>query len=95
MTYRRNAQGSARFYAPETIIERRNAAIPDSHPIFDIVGLDATALAQVRFFTYVLVHADPPVTTVKRNLSLALLTQSSWLMVGQFQAPGQDRPQRT
>jgi hypothetical protein len=95
VTYRRSALGSARFYAPEIIGSRRNVAIPDSHPIFDIVGLDATALAQVRFFTHVLVHANPPVTTVKRHLSPALLTEPSRLMVGQFQAPGQDRSQRT
>lgn len=47
VTYRRNALGSARFYAPERIGSPRNVAIPDSHPIFDIVGLDATALAQL------------------------------------------------
>ncbi|KAF8270382.1 N-acetylglucosaminyl transferase component-domain-containing protein [Lactarius quietus] len=47
VTYRRNALGSARFYAPESIVSRRNVAVPDSHPIFDIVGLDATALAQL------------------------------------------------
>jgi hypothetical protein len=95
VTYRRNALGSARFYAPERIGSPRNVAIPDSHPIFDIVGLDATALAQVRFYMRVLVRANPPVTTVKRHLSPAFLTEPSRLMVGQFQALGQDRPQRT
>jgi hypothetical protein len=48
VTYRRNALGSARFYAPESIL-RRIVAIPDSHPVFDVVGLDVRALAQVRF----------------------------------------------
>jgi len=47
VTYRRNALGSARFHAPENIVSSRNAAIPDNHPTFDIVGLDATALAQL------------------------------------------------
>ena len=77
--------GSARFYAPESIVERRNVAIPDSHPIFDIVGLDAAALAQVRFITHVLtwlVHVNPPVIVVERNLSPALLAESPRFMVG-------------
>ncbi|KAH9174264.1 Gpi1-domain-containing protein [Lactarius sanguifluus] len=47
VTYRRTALGSARFHTPEDIVPRRNVAIPDNHPIFDIIGLDTTALAQL------------------------------------------------
>ncbi|KAI9446870.1 Gpi1-domain-containing protein [Lactarius indigo] len=47
VTYRRTALGSARFHTPEDIVSRRNVAIPDNHPIFDAIGLDATALAQL------------------------------------------------
>ncbi|KAH9056613.1 N-acetylglucosaminyl transferase component-domain-containing protein [Lactarius vividus] len=47
VTYRRTALGSARFHTPEDIVSRRNVVIPDNHPIFDIIGLDATALAQL------------------------------------------------
>lgn len=47
VTYRRTALGSAHFYAPEKVVSRRKAPIPDTHPIFDIIGLDATALTQL------------------------------------------------
>ncbi|KAI9456215.1 N-acetylglucosaminyl transferase component-domain-containing protein [Lactarius psammicola] len=47
VTYRRTALGSARFHPPENVVSRRNVAIPDNHPIFDIIGLDAMALAQL------------------------------------------------
>ncbi|KAI0303437.1 N-acetylglucosaminyl transferase component-domain-containing protein [Multifurca ochricompacta] len=45
--YRRSALGSVRFHTPEDATSRRSIAIPDSHPTFETVGFNETALTQL------------------------------------------------
>ena len=97
--YRRSALGSARFHTPQanTTSHHRNVSIPDSHPIFESVGLDDRALTQVRPLLNAHVGRRPgglmcaPRDAVKRDVPAALLTQLVRIMAGQVQAPGRCR----
>ncbi len=102
--YRRSALGSARFHDPQatttTTSSQRDVSIPDTHPVFETVGLDNRALTQVCFLApWHTGVGGQTLTGPPRDLSLAaecdvpaaLPAQFVRILAGQVQAPGRCR----